>query len=215
MPIEQSNYQILQNYTIKMRNYILCLGILCIGFFSCKNDTPAEQQTVEAPASAAEAAPVTDKEIIEPTPTEAVEKEPKAKKEKKERKPVAKFSFTEKEYDFGMKEEGDVIKHNFAFTNTGKVPLIIKSAESTCGCTIPEWPKEPIAPGESGIIAATFDSKGKLGSQKKEITIRANTYPSKTKVALVGFIGTMAKKKKEKNEAPEAAKPTEIQKDSL
>lgn len=101
---------------------------------------------------------------------------------------VAKMSFEEVQYDFGRIHQGDVVEHTFKFTNTGKVPLVISDARSTCGCTVPEYPKEPIAPGESGEIFVRFNSKNKFDRQSKPVTITANTYPSETKVYIHGYI---------------------------
>lgn len=82
-------------------------------------------------------------------------------------------------HDFGKIVEGEVVEYSFKFTNTGKGSLLIRTASATCGCTIPEWPKEPIKPGESGYMKVVFNSKGKQeGFTEKEITIEANTEPS-------------------------------------
>ena len=93
------------------------------------------------------------------------------------------MSFKETEHDFGTLKDGEVVKHTFTFTNTGKSPLVIESASSTCGCTVPEVPKEPIAPGAEGKIEVQFDSGGKGGQQVlKVISIKANTQPEITQV---------------------------------
>lgn len=101
---------------------------------------------------------------------------------------VAKMYFEEPIFDFGEVDEGAVVVHEFKFTNNGKVPLVIQNANSTCGCTIPDWPKEMIAPGKSGVIKVEFDTKGKPDFQEKPVTITANTYPSMTKVFLKGMV---------------------------
>lgn len=101
---------------------------------------------------------------------------------------VAKMDFQIENYDFGEVLEGDIVTHKFDFVNTGKVPLIINGARSTCGCTVPEWPKEPVPPGESGTISVKFDTKNKKNNQTKAVTITANTYPAQTKVFLKGFV---------------------------
>ena len=101
---------------------------------------------------------------------------------------VAKMEFAETEYNFGEIDEGGVVEHIFKFTNTGKVPLVISNARSTCGCTIPEWPKTPIAPGAEGEIEVKFNTKGKKNQQSKPVTITANTYPNQTKVFVNGFV---------------------------
>ena len=64
--------------------------------------------------------------------------------------------------------------HLFTFTNTGKEPLIITSAAGSCGCTVPEWPKEPIKKGDKGTVKVTFNSAGKMGMQDKTVTIQSN-----------------------------------------
>jgi hypothetical protein len=100
--------------------------------------------------------------------------------------PVMKF---EKDvHDFGKINRGDKISYDYKFTNTGKSPLIISDAIASCGCTKPEWPKTPIKPGESGVIAVTFNSAGKQGLQDKLITITANTNPAQNMVHLIGEV---------------------------
>ena len=101
---------------------------------------------------------------------------------------VARMVFTETEFDFGKVTEGDVVTHVFHFTNDGKMPLVISSARSSCGCTVPEWPKVPIPPGEEGEITVKFNTAGKRGWQKKPVKVTANTYPSETTVDLVGEV---------------------------
>lgn len=88
------------------------------------------------------------------------------------------FSFEEEEWNFGAIRDGDVVDHDFTFTNTGKAPLIISSAQGSCGCTVPKYSNEPIAPGSDGIISVQFNSKGKVGSQEKTVTLSANTVPN-------------------------------------
>lgn len=92
------------------------------------------------------------------------------------------------EHRFGDVKEGTVVKHDFHFTNTGDVPLLITKARSTCGCTVPSYPEAPVAPGESGVISVSFDTKNKYGRQRKPVTIRANTYPASTVVYMDGTV---------------------------
>lgn len=101
---------------------------------------------------------------------------------------VAKMSFEETTFDFGEVREGDIVKHTYKFVNTGKVPLIISDARSTCGCTVPTWPEEPIEPGAGGEIQVQFNTSNKGREQRKPITISANTYPAQTIVYLKGFV---------------------------
>jgi hypothetical protein len=81
-------------------------------------------------------------------------------------------------YNFGAIHEGEVAQHEFTFTNTGKTPLLINSAAGSCGCTVPDYPHEPIAPGQSAILKVTFNSAGKTGHQEKSVSIQTNTLRS-------------------------------------
>ncbi len=91
-----------------------------------------------------------------------------------------KFEFKEMEYDFGTITDGDVVEHTFTFTNVGEGPLVIQNASASCGCTIPSWPKEPIAVGGTGEIQVRFNSENKAGVNIKDIRITANTEPATT-----------------------------------
>lgn len=85
------------------------------------------------------------------------------------------IEFDQREYDFGEVVEGDTVEGVFKVTNAGKSDLVITSAKATCGCTVPEWPKEAIKPGESADIKFTFNSRGRQGKQTKSITLKTNT----------------------------------------
>ncbi|MBC7922122.1 MAG: DUF1573 domain-containing protein [Ferruginibacter sp.] len=98
------------------------------------------------------------------------------------------MTFTETVHDFGNIKEGDVVKHTFKFTNTGKSPLIIQNASAPCGCTTPSWTKEPVAPGGNGEVTVQFNSQGKVGQQNKVVTIVANTQPDITTVTMKGNV---------------------------
>lgn len=94
------------------------------------------------------------------------------------------IKFDRLEHNFGRINEGDKVRTVFHFTNTGKKPLIISSATTTCGCTVPNWPKTAIAPGEGGDINVEFDSEGKKGQVEKEVTVTANVDPPATVLIL-------------------------------
>lgn len=102
--------------------------------------------------------------------------------------PVMKFEFDS--HDFGKAKAGDKVTYEFKFTNTGSSPLIITNATASCGCTVPEWPKEPVQPGQGGKIKVTFDTANKEGLQDKQITVTANTSPAQNVVHLVGEVLT-------------------------
>ena len=91
---------------------------------------------------------------------------------------VARMTFEKQTHDFGNVTQGEVVEYSFKFTNTGNKDLLIQKAEASCGCTVPEWPKEPIKPGESGYMKVKFDSHGRPeGYTEKELFIQANTNP--------------------------------------
>lgn len=79
--------------------------------------------------------------------------------------------------------EGTLVKHSFEFQNTGNEPLLIFSAQGSCGCTVPNYSKEPIAPGQKGKIDIEFTSEGRPGSNTKTVTVNANTNPAVTELS--------------------------------
>jgi hypothetical protein len=85
-----------------------------------------------------------------------------------------KISFETTEHDFGDIMEGEKVEYGFKFTNSGNKDLVITSHSTTCGCTVPEYPKGAIAPGEGGVIKIAFNSKGKEGHVSKTVTISTN-----------------------------------------
>ena len=102
--------------------------------------------------------------------------------------PTTTMTFEHTEFDFGTVKDGEKVKHSYKFKNTGKEPLIISSAKGSCGCTVPKWPSDPIAPGASGQIDVEFDSKGKPGKQTKRVTVTANTTPPQTFLNITGTV---------------------------
>ncbi|RTQ47738.1 DUF1573 domain-containing protein [Hymenobacter gummosus] len=98
------------------------------------------------------------------------------------------FTFTEMKYDFGKIKQGDIVEHVFKFKNTGNAPLIISNIGVSCGCTTPDWTREPIAPGKSGTITAKFNSAGKMGAQNKVLSVESNVPGGTTSIALVGEV---------------------------
>jgi len=85
-----------------------------------------------------------------------------------------KMHFKVEWHDFGQVSEGKQVFYNFVFTNTGNQPLIISNVDAGCSCTVPEWPKEPIMPGEAGIIKVSYNSKDRSGVFNKAIRISSN-----------------------------------------
>ncbi len=154
---------------------IIYLLLLLLFTTACKNEPKATtKQFEEIQTEESEIASIIRNPVTADKPRDTVN--------------VAKITFVEKNYEFGTVNEGDVVKHVFNFTNTGMAPLIISDAKSTCGCTIPKWPKEPIKPGGSGKIEVKFDTKNKHEKQDKHVTIISNAYPRQTVLHVKGFV---------------------------
>ena len=102
--------------------------------------------------------------------------------------PTAIMEFVEPIYDFGEVEEGTRVSHVFTFTNTSDEPLILLDAKGSCGCTVPQWPREPIMPGETASLTVEFNSKNKYGKRNQKVTITANTQPPQTFLYLQGEV---------------------------
>jgi hypothetical protein len=77
-------------------------------------------------------------------------------------------------YDFGTIKEGPLAEHIFEFKNTGKEPLIVQNASASCGCTTPEWPKEPVLPGKTSKITVRYNTQGRVGPFSKDVYIQSN-----------------------------------------
>ena len=94
------------------------------------------------------------------------------------------FTFETDNHEFGEILQGERVTFAFKFKNTGTAPLVISSASASCGCTVPEYTKTPIEPGDEGFVNVTFDSSGKSGMVSKTVTLIANTIPN-TKVLTI------------------------------
>ncbi len=88
------------------------------------------------------------------------------------------FSFVATRHHFGEIVSGETVTHEFRFTNSGDADLVIANVKASCGCTVPEYSKEPVPPGGEGKLKVTFDSTGKHGMQSKTVTVIANTTPA-------------------------------------
>jgi hypothetical protein len=86
----------------------------------------------------------------------------------------AAIKFDNEKHDFGDITQGSTVENVFTFTNPGKKALVISNVITSCGCTAPTWPKEPIPPKGKGEIKIVFNSTGKMGMQNKVITIISN-----------------------------------------
>lgn len=88
---------------------------------------------------------------------------------------LATMDFEDTVHDFGKMHEGEAASHAFTFTNNGKAPLLISNAAGSCGCTVPDYPHEPVAPGQSAVVSVKFNSTGKTGHQNKTVNIFTNS----------------------------------------
>jgi len=96
----------------------------------------------------------------------------------------AKIEFAKETHDYGKIKNGADPYCSFEFKNTGDAPLIISDAKGSCGCTVPEWPKEPIAPGAKAIIKVRYDTK-REGVISKNVTIMSNAVNAPEKVIYI------------------------------
>lgn len=100
--------------------------------------------------------------------------------------PIA--TFDKEVFEFGTVKEGDVVETMFTVTNTGKTDLVIIDATATCGCTVPTWPKEPIASGDSAEIKIEFNTLGKPNMQSKTVTLFTNTERGSEMLKVSGMV---------------------------
>ncbi len=86
----------------------------------------------------------------------------------------ASIKFNNTSHSFGNIIEGQIARHEFKFTNEGTEPLMLDNVSASCGCTTPKWPREPIAPGQSSVIIAEYNSQGRPGTFTKNIFVKSN-----------------------------------------
>ena len=97
------------------------------------------------------------------------------------------ISFEKEIHDFGTFEQHGDGNYEFKFTNTGDAPLIISNSKGSCGCTVPVWPKEPIAPGESNVIKVKYDTK-RVNPIRKTITVFSNADTPTVALKIKGLV---------------------------
>jgi len=159
--------------TVTKLMFVVMVAVAAVG---CR-DKAAEKRIAElearlsqlegnkSAASSAAATPTT----VDPSVPAAPETKPEG--------PLPAFKFERTEYDFGQIKEGEKVIYTYKFTNTGEAPLIVQGVQPSCGCTAPDWSKEPIPVGGTGFVKVEFDSNGKQGVQNKVVTVNANTWP--------------------------------------
>jgi len=101
---------------------------------------------------------------------------------------MPKIELSQDFFDFGEMNQKESVNTEFILKNTGDAPLLIRSAKGSCGCTVPEWPKEPVAVGDEAIIKVTFNSGNKKGKQNKTVTLVTNAIPSTKVLTIKGTV---------------------------
>lgn len=160
---------------MKILNRVLMVVFAAAALLSCK-DRAAEKRIAELESRLSQleggGGNAAASSAVTPAATPAPEEKPEG--------PLPVIAFEKTDHDFGTIKEGDKVSYTYSFKNTGEAPLIIQNAQPSCGCTVPEWSKEPIPVGGTGFVKAEFDSNGKPNIQNKTITVTANTWPKVT-----------------------------------
>lgn len=158
---------------MKITSRILTALALVVVMMSC-NDRASEKRIAELESRLAQmeggngATPT----FTQDAATQAPEEKPEG--------PLPVAQFEKIEHDFGTVTDGQTVTYSYKVKNTGDAPLIIQSAQPSCGCTVPDWTREPIPVGGTGFVTAEFDTAGKPGINNKTITVTANTWPKVT-----------------------------------
>ena len=117
------------------------------------------------------------------------------------------LKFESESHDFGKVKEGDIASYQFKFTNTGNAPIILSKVQASCGCTTPEWTKEPILPGKTGIITASYNSNARPGAFTKTVTVTSNATEGSKILTIKGMVEGKNSVKKEVTAAQKAVSP--------
>lgn len=161
--------------------FVALIAVISMSMIACQGDADdAREQARESLATNAETP--ADPNAVATGQTQAVAEE------QVPTGPTTSIAFEHTDFDFGVVDDGEKVRHTYKFTNTGNEPLVISSAKGSCGCTVPKWPTEPIPPGGTGNIDVEFDSKGKPGKQTKRVTVTANTVPAQTFLNITGTV---------------------------
>ena len=161
---------------MKFKIALLFLGLAFL--VSCQNENANEQEgttEVERTEAASNEAQLS-------TSADAANNPPAQEPAPQNDGPTTTREFEKDLHDFGTIADGDKVTHSFVFTNTGDKPLVLSNARGSCGCTVPEWPREPIMPGETGELTVEYDSRNKGSvdgkTDTKFVTVTANTVPN-------------------------------------
>jgi hypothetical protein len=138
--------------------------VILLGFSSCKSGEPGQ----DIPAG--------------------VVNNPNTASGKTDKDALPKMSFEKDFHDFGKLQTGEKVTYSFKFKNTGNSMLMISTVTSSCGCTVSDFPKKPIKPGEVGTVDVSFNSEGRHGIQNKSITVFSNTQPPTTQLSIKALV---------------------------
>lgn len=145
-----------------MKNFIKIAPIVvALTLVSCKKDQTADQL-------------VTEQETAQPAPEVPVVESNEDLLKEAQSKPLTTIALSEAQFDFGKIKKGDHKEHTYEITNMGENPLIISQVKPGCGCTVPDYTKEPILPGKKGKITLKFDSSSFDGMVYKQAEVYAN-----------------------------------------
>ncbi len=161
---------------------LMSVMVLAIIIMSCK-DRASEKRIAELESRLAQ---IEGNKNAASTTTPTIT--PEAAPEQKPERPLPVLTFETTDHDFGTINEGQKVSYTYKVKNTGEAPLIIQSAQPSCGCTVPTWTKEPIPVGQSGFVTAEFDSNGKPGIANKTITVTSNTWPKVTTIRFKAMV---------------------------
>lgn len=154
-----------------MKKNILILSVLALAFSSCKKNEQADVLVEET----ATTQPVTQAsgDVLMPGATPEIMSQESLIQETKN-KPQTSLALSENHWDFKDVKKGESVEHVYEVTNTGSNPLVISQVKPGCGCTAPDYTKEPIMPGQKGQITLKFDSSNFDGLQNKQAEVYAN-----------------------------------------
>jgi len=152
-----------------------CLIFMSWGMFAQNGPKPGEQKTQPQPEMAQPVESATPVLKVDPASSSFSVRPQLAPAAPEAEIPLTTAEWPETDFDFGTIKQGEIARHVFKVKNTGTQPLKISRVKPSCGCTTPNWTKEPIPPGGEGEIEVAFDSGGKSGIQRKTVTVFLNT----------------------------------------
>ncbi len=151
---------------MRLLSFLLFMSIILFGILACDGQKGKQEEQIST-------------DVI---------KNPKSAEKEEDMRQLPEIEFKETEHDFGKVIEGEIVTYSFRFKNTGGSDLIISSVSTSCGCTASEYPRDPVEPGEEGIVRLSFDSSRRKGFQNKTATVLANTQPNRTGLRIKAMV---------------------------